>query len=346
MTDHTPPLNWPFELGGVLFLASGTITYFLLLSLKSTLRRYALAKPNARSSHKVATPQGGGIAVIAATAAVSAVAALYYPLLVSNPSRLALVLFSVVALAVVGISDDIRPLAALPKLLLQAVAVGLVVMILPESLRVFQGIPSWIERPLMFGAILWFMNLVNFMDGIDWMTVVEGVPVTTGLALFGFVGALPPDATLVAIGLSGALIGFAPFNRPVAQLFLGDVGSLPIGLLLGWMLVLLAGNNHMAAAILLPLYYIADATITLLRRLANGKSLLKPHRQHFYQRALDGGLTVKQIIGQVFVVNTVLVAMAAATILYKPLTFQLVMLAAGAALVEVLLWQFNYAAVK
>src|SRR6185312_6790932 len=142
----------------------------------------------------VATPQGGGIAVIAATAAVSAVAALYYPLLVSNPSRLALVLFSVVALAVVGISDDIRPLAALPKLLLQAVAVGLVVMILPESLRVFQGIPSWIERPLMFGAILWFMNLVNFMDGIDWMTVVEGVPVTTGLALFGFVGALPPDA--------------------------------------------------------------------------------------------------------------------------------------------------------
>ena len=105
-------------------------------------------------------------------------------------------------------------------------------------------------------------------------------------------GALPRDATLVALALCGAMIGFAPFNRPVARLFLGDVGSLPIGLLLGWLLVVLAGSGHFAAALLLPLYYLADATITLLRRLANGEPVWQAHRSHFYQRAMDNGFSV------------------------------------------------------
>ena len=162
------------------------------------------------------------------------------------------------------------------------------------------SLPYWLERALLGLAVLWFVNLVNFMDGIDWMTVAEVVPLTAGLVLFGLMGALPRDATVVALALCGAMIGFAPFNRPVARLFLGDVGSLPIGLLLGWLLVLLAGGGHLAAALLLPLYYLADATITLLRRLANGEPVMQAHRSHFYQRAMDGGFSVYQIVGRVF----------------------------------------------
>ena len=251
-----------------------------------------------------------------------------------------------IALAVVGIGDDVRPIAPLPRLLLQAVAVGFVIMSLPEDLHVFELIPLWMERPLLFGAILWFVNLVNFMDGIDWMTVVEVVPVSIGLALFGLMGALPSGATLVAIGLSGAMIGFAPFNRPVAKVFLGDVGSLPIGLLLGWMLTLLAGHDHIAAAILLPLYYLADATITLLHRLASGKSIMKAHRRHFYQRAFDCGLGVNRIVSRVFAVNVILVAMAAVTILNNSRSLQITILAAGALLVGILLLSFNYVGTK
>src|SRR5436305_1732032 len=78
-------------------------------------------------------------------------------------------------------------------------------------------------------------------------------------------------AALVAAALLGAMIGFAPFNKPVARLFLGDMGSLPIGLLLLWLLCQVAGKGHLAAAVLLPLYYVADATITLARRIANGE---------------------------------------------------------------------------
>ena len=112
-----------------------------------------------------------------------------------------------------------------------------------RSCALFPLLPWTIERALLLVAGLWLVNLVNFMDGIDWMTVAEVVPVTGGVALVGALGALPPQALIVALALNGAMLGFAPFNRPVARLFLGDVGSLPIGLLLFWLLLLVAGHR-------------------------------------------------------------------------------------------------------
>lgn len=162
---------------------------------------------------------------------------------------------------------------------------------------------------------------------------------TAALALFGLMGALPADATLVALALCGAMVGFAPFNRPVARLFLSDVGSLPIGLLLGWLLVLLAGG-HLAAALLLPLYYVADATVTLLRRLIKGERVMQAHRSHFYQRALDGGLTVYQIVGRVFWLNIALIVLATATLLSPSRLLHLAAVIAGCVLVARLLYGF------
>ena len=104
---------------------------------------------------------------------------------------------------------------------------------------------------------------------------------------------------LLASALLGAMIGFAPFNRPVARLFLGDVGSLPIGLLLGWLLLHSPARGHLAAALILPLYYLADATVTLARRIARGEPFWQAHRTHFYQRATDNGFTVPEIVTHV-----------------------------------------------
>ncbi|MGB7040568.1 MAG: glycosyl transferase, partial [Xanthobacteraceae bacterium] len=121
---------------------------------------------------------------------------------------------------------------------------------------------------------------------------------------------------------------------------LGDVGSLPIGLMLGWLLVLVAGNGAPVAAILLPLYYLADATITLLRRVLNGEKVWQAHRSHFYQRATDHGLTVIQIVRRVFVVNLLLAALALATVLRPSREFDIGALIAGAVLVAWLLLSF------
>jgi UDP-N-acetylmuramyl pentapeptide phosphotransferase/UDP-N-acetylglucosamine-1-phosphate transferase len=124
-------------------------------------------------------------------------------------------------------------------------------------------------------------------------------------------------------------------------LFLGDAGSVPVGLILAWLLLLLAAQGHAAAAVLLPLYYLADATITLGRRLARGEKIWQAHRTHFYQRATDHGRTVRDIVGHVFAVNLGLVILAIATILYPSMLVTIAALALGASLVGWLLLRFS-----
>jgi len=322
-------------------LAAAALCGLLIVLLQPLLRRYALARPNARSSHRTPTPQGGGIAVIAATVLVAAVAMAIIPEFRAAAPEWAGIAACAVALAVVGAVDDIRPLEALPRLVLQVLIVAAAIATLPPSLQVMPLLPWWLERMLMLLALVWLVNLTNFMDGIDWMTVAEAVPITAALGLFGLAGALPSGATLVAVALCGAVIGFAPFNRPVARLFLGDVGSLPFGLLLGWLLIRL-GEHYLAAALLLPLYYLADATITLLRRWRDRQPLMTSHRCHFYQRALDGGMPVMWIIRRVALLNLVLAGLALST-LWAPAASLLAILC-GAALVGYVLFDFERSA--
>ncbi len=323
-----------------ILFGAAALTFSLISYSQPLLRRYALARPNARSSHRIPTSQGGGIFVVISTVAVVALAVLWERDLAGQTQGLALVLVATVFLAVVGAIDDLRTLDVAPRLVLQAAAVAIVVAALPSHLRVIPALPFWLERAGILLGGVWFVNLVNFMDGIDWMTVAEVVPLTAGLTLFGLTNFLPPDATLVAVALCGALLGFAPFNRPIATLFLGDVGSLPIGLLMGWLLTRLAINGHVVAALLLPLYYIADSTITLLCRLLRGERITQAHRSHFYQRAMDGGLSVYQIVGRVFATNLALVAIAALTLFNDTILIQLVALTTGGVLVAALLWNF------
>ncbi|TXN40473.1 glycosyl transferase, partial [Methylobacterium sp. WL18] len=172
-------------------------------------------------------------------------------------------------LALLGAVDDLRPLPAGLRLAVQAGVVGVLVWHLDG--RLVPGAPLWLERGLALLAGIWFVNLTNFMDGLDWMTVAEIVPVSGALLLLGLAGYLPALPALVAGCLLGAMLGFAPFNRPVASLFLGDVGSLPVGIVTAWLLCQLALAGGLAAALLLPLAYLADASLTLAARAARGE---------------------------------------------------------------------------
>jgi UDP-N-acetylmuramyl pentapeptide phosphotransferase/UDP-N-acetylglucosamine-1-phosphate transferase len=207
-------------------------------------------------------------------------------------------------------------------------------------LQILPQLPWWLERAGLFFGLVWLVNVANFMDGIDWMTVAEVVPVAGALTLLGVFGTIGLLPTLVAAALLGAVLGFAPFNRPVAGLFLGDAGSLPIGLLLGWLLLALAGKGHLPAALILPLYYVADATVTLARRLARREPVWQAHRTHFYQRATDNGFEVPEILARVFLVNLALGALALTTVAAQNITVSLAALAAGLVLVAWLLATF------
>ncbi len=274
-------------------------------AIRPLLQRYALARPNARSSHRIPTPQGAGIAVIATTLLVAGGTAAWmgFPI----PFE---VFGATVAIAIVGMVDDIRSIPVLPRLLLQAAAVGAIVYSAPDDLTIAPDLPLMAERAIELVAGLWFVNLVNFMDGLDLMTVAEVVPITAALVLLAQLGEFHTLPAVVAAALCGAMLGFAPQNRPVAKVFLGDVGSLPIGLLLGWCLLQLAWQQHLIAALLLPLYYLTDATVTLIRRVARREPFWAAHRSHFYQRATDNGFTVLQVVSEVFWLNIVLAALA------------------------------------
>jgi UDP-N-acetylmuramyl pentapeptide phosphotransferase/UDP-N-acetylglucosamine-1-phosphate transferase len=274
---------------------------------------------------------------VLATIAVSAIAMLALRPPQSDQLALALVFGAATLVAVVGAVDDVRSIDVIPRLVLQAIAMMAVLAALPEDLRVVPALPWWLERTFFLVGGLWLVNLTNFMDGIDWMTVAEVVPITAAIGVLGTAGVLPPLAMVVALALAGAVLGFAPFNRPVAKLFLGDVGSLPIGLLLSWLLIVLAGQGHAVAALLLPLYYLADATITLVRRAASGERIWEAHRSHFYQRATAAGLSVTQVVARVFTVNVLLALLACWSVWSPTPMTKAITLAAGIGLVGALL---------
>jgi UDP-N-acetylmuramyl pentapeptide phosphotransferase/UDP-N-acetylglucosamine-1-phosphate transferase len=316
-------------------LVAGLASAALIVAMRPLFARYALARPNARSSHKAPTPQGGGVAVVLGGALALIAGALVGP--VQGLAALAPLGIGAVLLMGLGVVDDILPLPALPRLVLQAVAVMLVVATMPADLRALPIVPLVVERGAEAMALLWFVNLVNFMDGIDWITVAETVPVTAGVYILSLFGAVPPTPALVALALLGAMLGFAPFNRPVAKLFLGDGGSLPIGLTMGWLLLALAGDGHLAAALLLPLYYLADATITLARRWARGERITEAHRSHFYQIATTRGFSVMDVVKRVFATNLVLLGLAVMTVTLDSAAFDAVALVLGAGAVALLL---------
>jgi len=335
--------------GGNMWLVGGAVTVIfaalmsalLIVALYPWLARYALAKPNARSSHRTPTPQGGGIAVIAATLGAVGIALAIFSLGVSPALNLPKIVAATLIMTCLGAIDDIRPLPAGLRLILQTVLVASVIYTLPDQLRVVPLLPWWLERLLLLIGGLWFVNLVNFMDGIDWMTVAEVIPITATLAALGIAGALPSYGTVLALALGGAMIGFAYFNRPTAKVFLGDVGSLPIGLILGWLLLLVASSGHLVAAVVMPLYYLADATITLFRRLVRGEPFWQAHRTHFYQRATDKGFTTMAVVARVFAVNIGLGILAVISVMVPGRPSEIAALTIGAILVGWLLAAFE-----
>jgi UDP-N-acetylmuramyl pentapeptide phosphotransferase/UDP-N-acetylglucosamine-1-phosphate transferase len=320
--------------GAAVALLSALLTAALIFVLRPFLTHYALAKPDARSSHRVPTPQWGGIAVVAATVTITLTAAW---IIGGLDGRLLTVCLAIIALAIVGGVGDVHLMPVLPRLLLQALCVGACLAAIPADLRAAPFLPYWAERILLLFGAVWFVNLVNFMDGIDWMTVAEVVPLTGAIALLGLYGTIGVVPALIATALLGSIIGFAPFNKPVARLFLGDVGSLPIGLLLAWLLIEVAGSGHLAAALILPLCYIADATITLARRVAGREAFWKAHRTHYYQSATDNGFTVPEIVARVFGVNLALAALALITVAVASTILDLLALASAIAIVVWLL---------
>jgi UDP-N-acetylmuramyl pentapeptide phosphotransferase/UDP-N-acetylglucosamine-1-phosphate transferase len=302
------------ELGLALLVAAPAMAVAVALAL-APLRRLLLKadlldRPNQRSSHSIPTPRGAGLVVLPAVLLAWLAVDRFCPL----PGQFWAVAVAALALVAFSALDDRRSLSAGLRFALHAAAVAVGLWALPADFSLTQGLlPLWVDQILAFLAWLWFLELTNFMDGIDGITGVEGGSIALGLLLLAMVGALPLALGGALLLLIGALFGFLAWNWHPAALFLGDSGSVPLGYLLGWLLLLAAGAGLWPVALILPLYYWADATWTLLSRLRRGEKVWQAHRQHFYQRATQGsrgGGSHAPVAAAILLANLALVALA------------------------------------
>ena len=288
----------------LLFAAAAAAVFAGIGVLLPLLRAHAiLDHPNDRSSHQTPTPKGGGIVVIA----VLVLAWIGVGLFFQHGPFLTLIIPGA-ALALAGLSwiDDLRDLPPITRLLGQIAAVTVGLTLRPESDLFFQGLlPPALDLFVAGLLWVWFINLFNFMDGIDGITGVEALVIGLGLGLID-----NGPTGLLGLIIAGAALGFLKWNWHPAKVFLGDVGSVPLGFLLGWLLLDFGAAGHWAAALILPAYYLADATTTLLRRAFRGETVWHAHNQHFYQQAVKRGLSHAAVSRAVFAAGVILIGLA------------------------------------
>jgi len=283
---------------GWLFFAVFVTSLFLTM----LLRRYALSKslmdiPNARSSHSVPTPRGGGVAIVISFACALPLAWTFG--LISSEQVIAL-LGSGLLVAVIGFADDHGHIAARWRLLGHFIAAGCGVYFL-------HGLPPF----LLFGSILdfgwlgsllaviyavWMLNLYNFMDGIDGLASVEAICACVGASLIYW---CTGNHSLICVPLilASAVSGFLCWNFPPARIFMGDAGSGFLGVALALISLYSAwdSSDFFFVWLIMLGVFITDATFTLFRRLMRGDAIYQAHQSHAYQiasRVLNSHKTV------------------------------------------------------
>jgi len=275
----------------VLLIVSLAVLAWFLTAL---LRRYALARslldvPNARSSHSLPTPRGGGVAIVVAFlaglclaffAGLGIAAELFYALLGAG-----------LGIALLGFLDDHGHIAARWRLLGHFLAAAWALYWLGglPPLAVFGGLLqlSWIGHVLAAFYLVWLLNLYNFMDGIDGIASVEAICVCVGGAILYALLETSLLTDLPLLMLAAAVLGFLLWNFPPARIFMGDAGSGFLGIVLGLLSLQAAWISPVLlwGWLILLGVFIVDATLTLLRRLLRGEKVYEAHRSHAYQYA-------------------------------------------------------------
>lgn len=264
----------------------------LTLVLTGIVRFYALRNsmidiPNYRSSHKVPTPRGGGIAIVVSF--IFSVLVLGYLQLIPRELMFSL-LGSGGLVAIIGFFDDLGHIAARWRLLAHFSAASWALYWL-GGLPDIQVAGFSLEFELLrnfFAALflVWMLNLFNFMDGIDGIAGLEVITVCAGAAVLYYTIGME-NRVFLSILLAACTVGFLFWNFPPAKIFMGDAGSGFLGLVLG-LLTINAAWDHQSLFwgwLILLGVFIVDATVTLLRRLARGEKIYEAHRSHAYQNA-------------------------------------------------------------
>lgn len=289
-------MNIPDIADNLGWLAAGFLAVAALASWAGTMVAYpilvrlqVLDMPSDRSSHFRPMIRGGGWAIGLA----------FMPLLLLIAGLTGTINTYIwlgggfVLLFAVSAEDDVRAVTATGRIFAQLISVLAGLQALPEG-NVFASllgdwVPAWLEVIIVGTGWIWFINLFNFMDGIDGIAGTQTICLASAmLLLIALVLPGAHDLALLSVVLIGLALGFLVWNWHPAKIFMGDVGSVPLGFVLGFLLLAMARHGYIVAALIPALYYVTDTTVTLARRLHRGKKFWEAHREHFYQVAQAG----------------------------------------------------------
>jgi UDP-N-acetylmuramyl pentapeptide phosphotransferase/UDP-N-acetylglucosamine-1-phosphate transferase len=270
-----------------------------------------LDQPNARSSHAVPTPRGGGLGIMAVTAA-----GWVWVADASRGNEASVLLAGAVVLGVVSFLDDRRPLPWRLRFGVQIVTAAALVAVLGTG-TTQPLLPALVLAGVGVLLVVGYANAFNFMDGINGLAA--GQAVVSGLGLAGVAVAAGVSVGHPAVGaallVAGASAGFLPHNFPRARMFMGDVGSVPLGFLLMGITLWLArdaGWRWLPVLGVVHLNFVLDTSVTLIRRARRGEVLHQAHREHFYQRLVRAGWSHQRTTLVELILNGGLIALATA----------------------------------
>jgi len=294
------------------------IVTFLATAVGTGLLRPWLVKRNildypgqeaGRYVHEVATPRGGGLAIYLALIAAWTIIASESP---DVPTEIGWILLCSLGLAIPAWVDDLGNVSSIVRFLAQIVTATLGTFLLTGPLPVFQGLlPPVLDTCLTVFLWVGFTNLFNFTDGIDGNAATKGMVLGLGIFTLSIFGGISSGLGELSITAAAASVGFLVWNWYPARIFMGDIGSIPLGFLLGWLLLCLATQGQWAPALILPLIYLTDSGLTYVGKITRGEKFWHPHRDLYYQRAAhETEATHADVVKSILLGDIVLIGLA------------------------------------
>lgn len=291
----------------VLLVVAAAVAFAVTAFVRRNARRLGTVQtPNERSSHTVPTPGGGGLGIVAGGSVATAV------LVAPSPWPLSLGLLVALAIAAIGFVDDRTPLPArfrlTAQLLLVAITIGVVVSI--DGLRAATGlpVPELVLAAIALVVAVYWINLFNFMDGIDGIAGSQAIFMCCGAAFLMVLHSPDTAGTIpfwMLLAVAAATAGFLILNWPPAKIFMGDAGSTYLGFMIVFLglVTIAAGWVSLTQWSILAATFVTDATITLIRRLMLHERVFDAHRRHAYQRMSRRWKSHRRVTAGFIVIN-------------------------------------------
>ena len=271
----------------VLLLLAAIVAFAVTALVRRNARRLGtIQTPNERSSHTIPTPSGGGLGIVAGGTIATA------GLIASAAWPLGAGVVAALAIAAIGFIDDRTPLPARVRLTAQLVLVGLTIASTVPLAGLVTAtplpVPDLIIAAIALVVAVYWINLFNFMDGIDGIAGSQAVFMCCAAAMLMVLRTPDAASTVefwILLAVAGATAGFLVLNWPPAKIFMGDAGSTYLGFMIVFLglVTIAAGQVSLAQWSLLAAAFVTDATVTLARRLMRRERVFDAHRRHAYQ---------------------------------------------------------------